>query len=278
MDEDAINKKQQAALLIILLLLLTMIIGCGSSVSSENINLIKAGKYEEAATWLYDENSDLYNYCEAKISYEKGDYSLGKSYLDGIEDTYSGPLSEEVINYKNKMKEKNVEYGFQEIANKSYDKAAQWFYELSGFGLNTVYDENIFKLYNYAQSLQDYAEGDYSMAKLNAELTVDYVGYGEQEVKVYRDKIFNEITPEVIAKQKAAESAEKAKVEAEEKAKAKSEGVRIGMTQDQVRNSNWGNPKSINTTTTAYGIHEQWVYGGRNYLYFEDGILTSIQN
>ena len=44
----------------------------------------------------------------------------------------------------------------------------------------------------------------------------------------------------------------------------------------------WGNPSDINTTTGIYGRHEQWVYDGPNYknkyLYFDDGILTTIQN
>jgi hypothetical protein len=53
-------------------------------------------------------------------------------------------------------------------------------------------------------------------------------------------------------------------------------GVSIGMTGEQVRKSSWGRPKSINETITARGKHEQWVYGG-NYLYFENGVLTSIQ-
>lgn len=50
------------------------------------------------------------------------------------------------------------------------------------------------------------------------------------------------------------------------------------MTKQDVLDSSWGAPKKINTTTTQYGVHEQWVYGGGNYLYFDDGILTSIQN
>jgi len=42
--------------------------------------------------------------------------------------------------------------------------------------------------------------------------------------------------------------------------------------------ASWGKPKDINTTTGSYGTHEQWVYYGDNYLYFENGKLTSIQN
>lgn len=52
----------------------------------------------------------------------------------------------------------------------------------------------------------------------------------------------------------------------------------IGMTDDEARKSTWGKPKNINRTTTAYGISEQWVYDGYKYLYFEDGILTTIQD
>jgi hypothetical protein len=40
----------------------------------------------------------------------------------------------------------------------------------------------------------------------------------------------------------------------------------------------WGEPNEINKTTGSYGVHEQWVYKRGNYLYFENGILTTIQN
>jgi hypothetical protein len=56
-------------------------------------------------------------------------------------------------------------------------------------------------------------------------------------------------------------------------------GARIGMTAEQVlKETSWGKPRSINRTTTAYGTREQWVYGNSNYLYFTNGVLTSIQN
>lgn len=51
----------------------------------------------------------------------------------------------------------------------------------------------------------------------------------------------------------------------------------IGMTKEEAEKSTWGMPEKVNKTTTAYGLSEQWVYGNRKYLYFKDGILTSIQ-
>jgi hypothetical protein len=53
---------------------------------------------------------------------------------------------------------------------------------------------------------------------------------------------------------------------------------KIGMTEEQVRNSLWGEPIDINRTTTSNGVTEQWVYDGFKYVYFEDGIVTAIQD
>ncbi len=77
-------------------------------------------------------------------------------------------------------------------------------------------------------------------------------------------------------KAKAKANADAAKVRAEWAARPK--GVTIGMTAGQVLATQWGKPRSVNKTTTAYGTREQWVYGDGNYLYFENGLLTAIQN
>lgn len=53
--------------------------------------------------------------------------------------------------------------------------------------------------------------------------------------------------------------------------------VKIGMTSEMCIES-WGKPIDNLRTTTAYGLHEQWVYNTKTYLYFDDGILTTIQN
>jgi hypothetical protein len=55
------------------------------------------------------------------------------------------------------------------------------------------------------------------------------------------------------------------------------EKVFVGMTSDQAKLS-WGKPKDVNRTNTGSNIHEQWVYASGSYLYFEDGLLTTVQN
>lgn len=71
---------------------------------------------------------------------------------------------------------------------------------------------------------------------------------------------------------------EQAAADKADRAFRKKQGVRIGMTQQQVAESSWGRPQQINSTTYTFGVHEQWVYPGNQYLYFENGKLTTIQN
>ena len=52
--------------------------------------------------------------------------------------------------------------------------------------------------------------------------------------------------------------------------------VRLGWNKAKCRIS-WGEPRDINTSIGVWGRHEQWCYYS-SYLYFENGILTSIQN
>jgi hypothetical protein len=54
--------------------------------------------------------------------------------------------------------------------------------------------------------------------------------------------------------------------------------VSIGMTKEEVLTEGWGRPIDINRTITANGTSEQWVYDDNKYLYFENGILTAIQD
>jgi hypothetical protein len=52
--------------------------------------------------------------------------------------------------------------------------------------------------------------------------------------------------------------------------------IMIGMSEEQVRMA-WGRPDKINRTVTINRTSEQWMYGSSNYLYFDNGVLTSYQ-
>ena len=93
----------------------------------------------------------------------------------------------------------------------------------------------------------------------------------------YLDKGCKELAPELRSKtyDLSATPAKKPK----QKVKPVLPNPHIGMSADDVlHRSSWGKPERINTTVTARGTKEQWVYGLRNYLYFENGYLVSSQS
>lgn len=53
--------------------------------------------------------------------------------------------------------------------------------------------------------------------------------------------------------------------------------VELGFTKEMVLEAA-GQPQDINYSTGSWGRHEQWIYGGNQYYYFENGILTAIQD
>lgn len=83
----------------------------------------------------------------------------------------------------------------------------------------------------------------------------------------------------VANRQRDAAAKARAAEEKAELAQRRRDGVQIGMSAERVLQSSWGKPERVNRTVRANSVREQWVYPGRhNYLYFENGILTSIQN
>lgn len=94
---------------------------------------------------------------------------------------------------------------------------------------------------------------------------------------IVNDAEWNSLGAQAARGKEALDSARRVAAEKADRARRKHEGVRIGMTEQQVLESNWGRPESVNRSIYATGVHEQWVYPGYQYLYFDNGILTSIQ-
>lgn len=131
------------------------------------------------------------------------------------------------------------------------------------------------ELKDYIQE-KNYSDG-YSYVLKYSEI-IEYTS--DEEVKKSSNSLkskYNEqkrIEEEKEETEKAAKEAEDA---AKEKRRKKQEGVRIGMSKQDVLDSSWGKPTKINKSVYSWGTSEQWVYPNNNYLYFENGKLTSIQ-
>lgn len=119
-----------------------------------------------------------------------------------------------------------------------------------------------------------YAEDSQPDARDRISDTINEVA---QQVEERGKQIFEEMEKQRILIDAQSEQYKKELLHARA-VQAKKPRPRIGMSEKQVlRGTNWGKPDYINTTETAHGIFEQWVYEDGQYLYFSNGRLTSIQ-
>jgi hypothetical protein len=230
---------------IVIVLLLTLFITIKNGI--ENKDRINQANYQKAIVYIQESK------WEDAIGILGG--LINQNYLDSIK----------LYNEAQKQLENNKQY--QKGVSLIKDK--KWFD--AGVALVLLKDKNYSNsevLYNYAAANEQVGKNDLIVASYFLERIPDaYSGEFAEDIL----KLKGQITPEKVAELKAEKDALAI-------ANKKSEGVRIGMTKNQVLESSWGRPNHVNTTTGSYGVHEQWVYNGYNYLYFEDGILTTIQN
>lgn len=139
-----------------------------------------------------------------------------------------------------------------------------------GYAFLIAHEEEIRDVCN-AVLFEKYAKEEY---KLNINIPLDKSGNCE----LYNNEmlIYSKINEEKEAEE-AKKAKEESEIEAKEKARKKQQGVKIGMSKQDVLDSSWGEPLKKNITTTKYGTYEQWVYENYNYLYFENDKLVSIQ-
>lgn len=122
-------------------------------------------------------------------------------------------------------------------------------------------------------------DGDLRLAHWSGTRLVDAAGIARAE-RARRDSIAALRAAE-RAQEKAAEDARAAEIRARGWPARYAEAVvarrvAVGMTAEMVREA-WGGPRDINTTITAAGRREQWVYSIGRYVYLANGIVTAIQ-
>lgn len=112
-----------------------------------------------------------------------------------------------------------------------------------------------------------------AMLAANPEVAFEHLQACRSTLTGYAKTVFVQALTQSNAKREKVADAEAKRIRTEKKLT----GVLLGMSQQDALDSSWGKPQKINRTTNAYGVSEQWVYIG-SYLYFKDGVLTSIQN
>lgn len=118
-----------------------------------------------------------------------------------------------------------------------------------------------------------YANAKELMKKADPDAAFDLLHPCRSSLSEDAKSLYGQALTQANAKRAKVADAEAKRIRAEKKRN----GVTIGMTDQDALDSSWGKPRKINRTINAYGVSEQWVYDG-GYLYFKNGVLTSIQN
>lgn len=96
---------------------------------------------------------------------------------------------------------------------------------------------------------------------MKIENTIEYNDITELVVSIYKEKFYFKSEKYYLSNDKERRYLEK---------------PYVGMTEKQVESSSWGKPDDINKTTYEWGNTQQWCYPNNKYIYFENGVVTSI--
>lgn len=225
-------------------------------IDAEYIDALDAIEYLDETVYQDKQNlKDECNYNLAQVYYDTGCFSKALDTFKKIESVYDVEHYLEILYILVPM-EKNKWVNV-------WDYSMQRIYELDGWCLKDyVYfnDEN--GLYLYKELTNSFSENDIIKGELcvtDDGTAKTFVMEGEQLKITYMHS---------------------GTVDYCKQGEHPSEYIipipQVGMTEDEVLNSRWGEPKEINKTTYAWGRSEQWCYPGYRYVYLENGIVTAV--
>ncbi len=251
------------------------------------LKLVQEQKFDESLALLNQirsfKNTPIINsYIQAKQYYIRcnGDvYEIYEKnhileFLNKIPDNYDGELSEIVNEFKTEIIDKMPDI------NKTIDEIIKLIDEEKYSDAESLLSSNKTKIddfneiNNYINALKhknDSTSGAVIFYLSN--INPDYEGILSSEIKEF---VLKYITNSEWEKRYLESEKRKAQEKDTERSETK-QTPRIGMTAEEVKKSTWGEPKKINKTTTMFGVSEQWVYSLDKYIYFDDGIVTAIQ-
>ena len=239
---------------------------------------IKADKINEALNNLSQAKSlpEAVSLMDVLLAYNndlsKQDYDAVLDDLNNKQVDIPGLFSTQLMKYENNNFIVNYATGL--INSGQYDKALGY---LMVYGTSSP---DYSGLYYYDDYLDSQKSGESSAITLEENVSPDYSGPYSGTIKsIVLNYLYNrdaESFPGLVQTQDD-EMSSWADAYQQAQAPAKPDPA-IGMTADEVRNSNWGSPEEINTTTTATDVEEQWVYGGNRYIYLDNGVVTAIQD
>lgn len=237
------------------------------------VELFDNRKYKEAVTYLVKSNDKKAYRFLNKCSQEEPQYvyEMAKKYYE------KGDVEKALVLFEN-LKEYQDSEQYKRASALLKTGQGSWYAD--NLFLSVEIEGNVIRLYNFPDLYQEKYTLNYNPLVINGRMQQDFDLEPGVTVEITEDSVFFLSCKEAPCLAISLYSPDKIK---EKRTKEKGADINtdtkpeIGMTKDQVLNTSWGKPNRINTTENAWGIHEQWCYSGQRYIYFDDGIVTTIQ-
>lgn len=214
-------------------------------------------------------------------------------YVKNNDEVYIYPFSEDYLDYlkENNLKLENLDkiensdlYKYKIISIETKDKDCAYNKSKSA----TIVLENYYMLEKYGDEIDDdYTTIEFFYCTGDSEYAVS--GYFSDMISEEDDitKGVNNLANGLSSYRKyyrsfeASEQANQKQLEEELTEKQQDNAIKnsipkVGMTSSEVRKTKWGSPDKINKDTYSWGTTEQWVYDDYGYVYFKNGIVTSV--
>lgn len=222
----------------------------GENSTIENHDEIKKEYSKAVGTLFFKDINNFYRSYNKQVDYSVLDDEIYTKIIENKEEVLSQLKSEIPILISNDR--------FQEIQDKKVYSLAEEDIELNA-------------MLEYASALHQLSKG------ANVTSLTIYLGVSPDYKGMYSDEISNLVSLGYVTDEVWREHYNK--YNGIVTTNSESIPITLGLTDQEVLyKTSWGKPKIINKTETINFVREQWVYPNNNYLYFEDGYLTSIQS
>lgn len=215
----------------------------------------------------YEQADKYLKYIDYENDYESALYSINQHLFDEALETLDRHRgykeTDDLIEKIQYIKSDPVKYAIDLVEEGKFDEAQDFtlFHREKNNEYKAIY------IYSQAKEIESYGFGYSELTVELDEINPKYDGIYSKEIKEMALQVYGTLD----------KWTKKYEINLGAKKYAKKLRPTLGMTAEEVRNSTWGNPEDINKTTTTYGISEQWVYSIDRYIYFDDGVVTAIQ-
>lgn len=220
--------------------------------------------------------SNELNYAHALYNYNNGVFSPAYKILRTIKN-YKDAL--QIMDNINKIRNIEGEWILYYMSSSSTDKDERGALKIDGWNAATYHGSSFQEAGSCKLQLNN--DGTFTFKTADIEYQLEYVvGRDYLLVTAIRDSYYkglqNSYAPFTPWEYYGDTDKMCFKRSSKNEVTKKTTNPEIGMTSEEIEQTNWGKPTKINKSTYSWGTTEQWCYPDNKYIYLDNGVVTAI--